>query len=82
VRCLHLSDDSTCRLGLYGGNPSAGVCAICEKYDGPARGLGDIVDSATTILRIKTLIGDCSGCAARRVALNAAVPFTDEPKGT
>lgn len=67
---------------MHGGNPSAGVCAMCDSYEGPARGLGDLVNDAATVLRIKQLVGDCCGCARRRAALNAAVPFTDEPKGT
>lgn len=76
MNCLHL-EGHRCRLGLHGGVPSAGVCAVCQSYDGPLRGLGDVVDVATSLLRIKQIVGDCGGCAERRAALNAALPFTD-----
>lgn len=49
------------------------------------RGLGDAVHSALSAVGIaqamdaasKALGSDC-GCAQRRAALNAAIPFTDE----
>jgi hypothetical protein len=44
------------------------------------RGLGDMIDAATTALRLKQLVGDCGGCAARRAALNRLIPLTDEPR--
>ena len=77
MSCNHLSLHGKCSLGLHGGTPSAGVCALCDSYDGPMRGLGDAVDAATSLLRIKQIVGDCGGCAQRRAALNAALPFTD-----
>lgn len=60
--------------------PSAGVCRVCDRYEGAPRGLGDVIDVATSVLRIKTLVGDCVGCVQRRAALNAAIPFPDKPK--
>lgn len=57
-------------------------CASCDHYKGSPRGLGDTVHAALGALGVHRVVKDCGGCAARRAALNAAVPFTDEPKGT
>ncbi len=77
MTCKNLTSGGRCGLGLHGGTPSAGVCALCDSYDGPMRGLGDAIDAATSLLRIKQIVGDCGGCAQRRADLNAAVPFDD-----
>lgn len=78
-------DGNGCSLGLFGGRPSPGVCSMCEQYDGPPRGAGDIlhkVAQATGIARaakvVERVTGKPCGCSQRRAALNAAVPFTDE----
>ena len=72
-------------LPLYGTRPSSGVCRICDHYDGPPRGAGDIVHTVAVALRIDAAadfvaqslgLPDC-GCAQRRADLNAAVPFDD-----
>jgi hypothetical protein len=78
-----------CRLPIaistYGDRPSMGVCSVCEHYDGPPRGAGDVVHAiakATGIAKVveKVSGGDC-GCARRRAALNAALPIADpEPE--
>lgn len=79
-RCTN--DAATVILGHY---PSVGVCRICDHYDGPPRGAGDIVHSVAVALRIDAAadfvaqslgLPDC-GCAQRRADLNAAVPFDD-----
>jgi hypothetical protein len=61
--------------------PSKEVCDRCAHYIGSPRGLGDVVHSVATTLRVDRVVdaiaGDC-GCAQRRAALNAALPFTDE----
>lgn len=62
-------------------------CGACSRYRGRARGMGDVVHSALHAVGIgqlvehaaKTIGADC-GCKERRAALNAAMPFTDEPK--
>lgn len=77
MTCKNLTSEGRCGLGMHGGTPSAGVCALCDSYDGPMRGLGDAIDAATSLLRIKQIVGDCGGCAQRRADLNAAVPFDD-----
>ena len=57
------------------------VCARCPSYEGPSRGLGDIVHAVTTVTGIaagaralERITGTPCGCAARRAALNAALP--------
>lgn len=77
----HYLHEGRCLLGLHGGAPSPGVCFSCDRYAGPMRGLGDMIDAATTALRLKQLLGDCGGCAGRRAALNRLLPLTDEPSG-
>lgn len=71
------------RAGVaFNTRPSSGVCRICDQYDGPPRGAGDVIHAITTATGIAkavdTVTGGCGGCARRRAALNAAVPFTDE----
>jgi len=43
-------------------------------------GVGDVIDAATSMLRIKQIIGDCGGCHQRRTALNAFLPFSDDTR--
>ena len=62
-------------LPLYGSQPSAGICNQCAHYDGPARGVGDVVHAVTTATGIERVTriargGSCGACAQRRVALN------------
>lgn len=83
-RCAH-NFDGVCvhaeASAMYGNRPSPGVCSVCAKYEGPPRGLGDAVHSFAVTLGVdrvvESVVGDC-GCAERRAALNAALPFTDE----
>jgi len=58
-------------------------CASCSHYRGPMRGLGDIVAAvteATGVARVVHAVAPDCGCAKRRAALNAAVPFSDQGK--
>ena len=60
-------------------------CAACAAYTGSPRGLGDIIHTIAAVTGAQAVTsavtrGDCGGCAKRRAALNAAVPFTDKPK--
>lgn len=57
------------------------ICARCEHYAGPDRGLGDKVarlTRATGVARVVETVaratGKPCGCAARRAALNARFP--------
>ncbi len=81
MSCKNLQD-GRCLLGLYGGEPSAGICRICDRYDGPPRGAGDVVHSVAQLTGVsavvKRIVGDDCGCSKRRAALNAAMPFSDE----
>lgn len=82
MSCTHLVG-YRCSLGLHGGAPSPGCCALCAEYDGPPRGAGDLVHAAavaTGAEAIISLLGGCSKCLERRIRLNAAVPFPDEHK--
>jgi hypothetical protein len=70
IPCKHWRDcgkphGGDCAIGAYRG-PSFGVCLkACEQYDGPARGVGDLVHSAIhTVSRGK--IKPCGGCKKRR----------------
>jgi len=82
VSCKH-HIDGECRhslaLPLYGARPSAGVCGVCEHYDGPARGLGDVIAMATAVTGIdralKAVVGTNCGCAERQQMLNEKIPF-------
>ena len=69
-------------LPLYGELPSKGVCGICAHYDGPARGLGDVVERAARVTGVRRIVktveqltGKKCGCDARRAALNSEIPF-------
>ena len=82
--CTHHRDGhctNALALPLYGSEPSPGICAHCEHYDGPARGLGDRVAAVTRATGIAAaarvvsrVTGKPCGCARRRAALNAAFP--------
>jgi len=50
------------------------VCVQCAHYEGPARGLGDRVHNVLGAVGVHKIVGNCVGCAARRAALNAALP--------
>jgi hypothetical protein len=69
-------------LPLYGDRPSKGVCGVCAHYDGPARGLGDVVERAARVTGVRRIVktveqltGKKCGCDARRAALNSEIPF-------
>jgi hypothetical protein len=57
--------------------PSPGVCSVCEHYNGPARGLGDVVHAVAAVTGVaavvKTVAPDC-GCQKRREELNRQFP--------
>ena len=86
VDCKH-HDGRGCCLGLYGGNPSAGVCLrACKSREPglcPDRGLGDTVArvlEATGVgplakAVIERATGKPCGCQERQAALNRLVPF-------
>lgn len=54
------------------------VCAGCTHYDGPPRGLGDtvhtVIEATGVGTVVRTVLGNCGGCAQRRQALNEKFP--------
>ena len=84
ARCHHCVEQRCtlpAAIAVLGESPSAGACTLCESYAGPCRGLGDRVAAVASFTGIaaaaKTLervTGKPCGCAARRAALNAAMP--------
>lgn len=56
--------------------PSAGRCSSCPHYEGPARGLGDVVASVTKSVGISP----CGGCQKRREMLNEIAPNPLKPR--
>ena len=80
MTCTH-HNGKGCTLGLYGGRPSAGVCSRCDKYDGPLRGLGDVVHTVLTYTGAgavaKAIAPNCK-CTERRARLNAALPIGEQ----
>jgi len=73
VTCKHYRGG--CSLGLFGGNPSPGVCATCNRYQGRPRGLGDVIHAAAKATGLDRLAPKGCGCSKRRAALNDSVPF-------
>lgn len=81
VRCVHLvqarCSNSACR---FNGKVVANtVCAACADYEGPDRGLGDVVHrvaQATGLTKVvKTVFKSDCGCEKRRATLNTMVSF-------
>jgi len=80
--CIFALSLTECVHPTIAGDTTAERCAVCQHYAGRLRGLGDIVErvtSATGVAALAAAVG-CGGCAERRAALNAAVPFTDTAK--
>ena len=78
--CRHLVERQ-CVLELCNKYPAATCCARCSSYDGPARGLGDVVAKVAQVTgvaaTVKAVAGEGCGCGKRRAALNRAVPFRE-----
>lgn len=68
----------TCRhLKLPQLEATAERCRTCPHYDGPARGLGDVVHrvaEVTGVARVVKAVGGDCGCQKRREALNQTFP--------
>lgn len=81
VACSHRKGPiCTLNLPQYGERPSDGICLFkCPKYDGPARGLGDVVRKVTERTKIHQAVqyvtGGCGGCQKRQDALNRMFPY-------
>jgi len=53
-----------------------------KKPTGKSKGLGDTVEKFTKATGIKSLVGDCGGCAKRREKLNKLFPYIKDAKMT
>ena len=57
--------------------PTEFMCRACWRYDGPARGLGDIVHTVAQVTGVAAVVNavapDC-GCQQRRETLNERFP--------
>ena len=86
--CTHHRDGlctNALALPLYGAEPSPGICAQCEHYDGPARGLGDRVAAVTRATGIAAAARVVSrvttrAAAAMPVALVTAATRSPSPR--
>ena len=75
VACVHWSDvghpmAGRCAIGRHGSLPSTGTCQRCDRYEGPPRGLGDVVHVAVKMATAGRL-EPCPGCRGRRRRWNA-----------
>ena len=78
MTCRHLLIHCTVNAApAFGTVPSKDVCSVCPHYDGPARGLGDIVHTVAQVTGVAAVVDavapDC-GCQQRRQALNERFP--------
>jgi hypothetical protein len=79
-KCRHLDCDRRCtnpRTPITGLRAGTKRCAACPHYEGPLRGLGDVVHAVATVTGVaavvKTVAPDC-GCQKRREKLNRQFP--------
>jgi hypothetical protein len=78
VTCVHLNILCTNPAApTNGARVHHSVCAICQHYEGPPRGLGDRVHTVLGAIGVHKVVRNCGGCAERRAALNKALPETD-----
>ena len=66
-----MSTNKHCMLGLFDSKPTVDNCLSCDRYEGNARGLGDVVTKVIKKTGLDKLVKkeDC-GCAKRRGTLN------------
>ena len=75
LTCDHTTDDRRCGLGLHVIRLVPMICASCDRYEGPSRGLGDHVAGVLSSLRLdRPFKGRRCGCGRRRAALNRVFP--------
>lgn len=81
MSCKRLVDgaciDAIARTEHGTDRPTEFMCRACWRYDGPARGLGDIVHTVAQVTGVAAVVHavapDC-GCEQRRQALNERFP--------
>jgi hypothetical protein len=79
MRCRHLTRYSECSLGKAPIWSLPMACDSCQSYEGPRRGLGDVVHGVIKVLRLDRIAfrfrrSEC-GCGRRRSFLNRMMPF-------
>lgn len=63
-----------CALELFDNHPSFVKCLrVCDQYDGPARGRGDMVAKLIKTITLGT-VTPCGGCNGRKHDMNAKHP--------
>lgn len=71
ARCHHCAN-GRCTLpaaiAVLGDSPSAGACSLCERYDGPCRGLGDRIAAVASITGIAAVARTVERVTARPAA--------------
>jgi hypothetical protein len=79
--CTFLRPGLRCVLNLATAEQLPAACGTCGRYQGPSRGLGDVVAKVAQVTGVaavvKRVAGEDCGCAGRRAALNRAVPFRE-----
>lgn len=73
MTCNHKTSSGKCGKGVFLLDQPVPlyVCNACPQYDGPMRGLGDMIAAATKAVGIKP----CGGCQKRREIANAVIPL-------
>lgn len=68
MTCEHKTGDGKCGKGVFLLDQPVPiyVCNRCSRYEGPVRGLGDMVARVTKAIGI----APCGGCQKRRELLN------------
>jgi hypothetical protein len=81
MNCTFLRPGPRCVLKIAEPEQLPTACGTCKRYQGPSRGLGDVVHKVAQVTGVaavvKKLAGEDCGCAGRRAALNRAVPFRE-----
>jgi len=78
VPCTHWQDcdingGGCCAIDAYE-RPSFGVCLrVCDQYDGPVRGRGDVIHKLIKSAMLG-VVKPCGGCKERRMDWNAKHP--------
>lgn len=80
MTCIHLKvRQCTCaRAPTFNRAVPSIVCGQCAHYEGPARGVGDIVHTLATVTGLaainRVVRGNCGKCAKRRIEMNTRYP--------
>ena len=65
-----------CSKNKFNGFENQNFCENCSDYEGPNRGIGDIISNITK----KVGIRPCKGCQKRREKLNKLLPIKEKQK--